>query len=128
LHFYDSESYQNKTITEALVEQTNWYKAKSKPYIISCDPELMNQFSSNKTVKGFTATNVGFYGPQGRVLRLALQDDTLNDKLAAFNFEGKTITNLEMETAGIYGLSKLLGHRALSMNFHRHGNEINNFK
>lgn len=116
LHFYDSDSVQNKNISNALIEQTKWHTAKSKPYVVSSNNSLMNKLSSDKTVKGFTATNVGFYGPQGRVLRLALQDNELNNKLASFNFEGKTITNLEMETAGIYGLSKLLGHRALSMN------------
>ena len=116
LHFYNSEAFQNKDISKALMEHTNWYKAKSDPYIVSCDADLLKQLSSNKTVTGFTATNVGFYGPQGRVLRLALQDNDLNDKLANFNFNGKTITNLEMETAGIYGISKLLGHKALSMN------------
>ena len=116
LHFYNSEAFQNKDISKALMEHTNWYKAKSDPYIVSCDADLLKQLSSNKTVTGFTATNVGFYDPQGRVLRLALQDNDLNDKLANFNFNGKTITNLEMETAGIYGISKLLGHKALSMN------------
>lgn len=116
LHFYDSEAFQNKDISNALMEHTNWYKAKSDPYVVNCDPGLLKQLSSSKTVAGFTATNVGFYGPQGRVLRLALQDNDLNDKLANFNFNGKTITNLEMETAGIYGISKLLGHKALSMN------------
>ncbi|WP_290701353.1 nucleoside phosphorylase [Lacinutrix sp.] len=116
LHFYDSEAFQNKDISKALIKHTNWYAAKSEPYVVLCDLDLLNQFSSNKTVNGFTATNVGFYGPQGRVLRLALQDNELNNKLASFNFEGKTITNLEMETAGIYGISKLLGHKALSMN------------
>ena len=65
---------------------------------------------------GFTATNVGFYGPQSRKIRLNVQDDDLNDKLASFNYEGKQLTNLEMETAGIYGLASLLGHRAISMN------------
>ena len=116
LHFYDSEAFQNKDISNALMEHTNWYKAKSDPYVVNCDEGLLKQLSSSKTVTGFTATNVGFYGPQGRVLRLALQDNDLNDKLANFNFNGKTITNLEMETAGIYGISKLLGHKALSMN------------
>jgi len=116
LHFYNSEAIQNKNIAKALMEHTNWYKAKSDPYVVNCDASLLKQFSSNKTVNGFTATNVGFYGPQGRILRLALQDNELNNKLANFNFKGKTITNLEMETAGIYGISKLLGHKALSMN------------
>ncbi|OIQ23807.1 nucleoside phosphorylase [Lacinutrix sp. MedPE-SW] len=116
LHFYDSESFQHKDISQALIEQTNWFKAKSDPYVVSCDDSLLNKLSSDKTVTGFTATNVGFYGPQGRILRLALQDNQLNNKLASFNFKGKSITNLEMETAGIYGISKLLGHKALSMN------------
>jgi len=116
LHFYDSEAFQNKNISKALVEHTNWHKAKSEPYVVTCDNELLKQFSSNKTVTGFTATNVGFYGPQGRILRLALQDSELNNKLASFKYNGKAITNLEMETAGIYGISKLLGHKALSIN------------
>lgn len=116
LHFYDSEAFQHKDISKALMKHTNWFEAKSSPYVVKGDAQLLEKLSSNKTHKGFTATNVGFYGPQGRVLRLALQDKDLNDKLASFNFEGRSITNLEMETAGIYGLSKLLGHRALSMN------------
>ena len=66
--------------------------------------------------QGITATAGGFYGPQGRVLRLALQDDTLNTKIDNFSFNGQRITNLEMETSVIYGLSKLLGHHAVSMN------------
>ena len=77
---------------------------------------MFKKFSSDKTVKGFTATNVGFYGPQGRILRLPIQDNDLNDKLASFSYNNMPITNLEMETAGIYGLSALLGHKALSMN------------
>ncbi|MGB1211595.1 uridine phosphorylase [Lacinutrix venerupis] len=116
LHFYDSEAFQNKDISNALIKHTNWYEAKSNPYVVNCNKELLNKLSSSKTVKGFTATNVGFYGPQGRILRLALQDNELNNKLASFNYNGKAITNLEMETAGIYGISNLLGHKALSMN------------
>ncbi|WP_418513130.1 nucleoside phosphorylase [Corallibacter sp.] len=116
LHFYDSEHVQHNEIANALIQQTNWFASKSKPYIVTCNEYLLKQFSSSKTVTGFTATNVGFYGPQGRILRLAIQDDAMNDKLANFNYNGMSITNLEMETAGIYGLSRLLGHKALSMN------------
>lgn len=116
LHFYDSEHVQHNEIANALIEHTNWFASKSKPYIVTCNEYLLKQFSSSKTVTGFTATNVGFYGPQGRILRLAIQDDAMNDKLANFNYNGMSITNLEMETAGIYGLSRLLGHKALSMN------------
>ncbi len=116
LHFYNSKQFQELDISKALVEQTNWYTAKSDPYVVKADQSLIDKLSSDSTYKGFTATNVGFYGPQGRVLRLAIQDDTLNEKLASFNYNGLAITNLEMETAGIYGLSKLLGHKAISMN------------
>lgn len=116
LHFYDSKHIQDIALSKALMEQTNWAKEKSDPYVVAYDEALGNKFKSDKVINGFTATNVGFYGPQSRVLRLSLQDDQLKDKLAAFNFKGKQITNLEMETAGIYGLSKLLGHKAISMN------------
>ncbi|PSG88258.1 nucleoside phosphorylase [Aurantibacter aestuarii] len=116
LHFYDSESIQHQEISQAIIEQTNWFEKKSEPYVVKGSKELIDQFSSSKTVSGFTATNVGFYGPQGRILRLKTQDDELNDKLSAFEFNELKITNLEMETAGIYGLSKLLGHNALSLN------------
>lgn len=116
LHFYQSEDVQFTDISEALVKHTNWFSKKSKPYVVKCDASLMDKLSSDKTVKGFTATNVGFYGPQGRILRLPIQDNELNEKLASFDYNGMSITNLEMETAGIYGLSKLMGHRALSMN------------
>lgn len=116
LHFYDSSHIQNLKISEALKEQTDWFDQKSDPYVVKSSDHLLSALSSNETVKGFTATNVGFYGPQGRILRLPLQDNDLNDKLAAFNYEGKTITNLEMETSAIYGISSLLGHHALSMN------------
>lgn len=116
LHFYNSETFQNITISKALMLHTQWSKEKSSPYVVACNEALLNKFSSKNTTKGFTATNVGFYGPQGRILRLALQDNELNNKLATFNFKGNVITNLEMETAGIYGISKLLGHRAISMN------------
>ena len=116
LHFYKSESVQYPDISEALVKHTNWSPLKSKPYVVKCNEDLFKKFSSDKTVKGFTATNVGFYGPQGRILRLPIQDNDLNDKLASFSYNNMPITNLEMETAGIYGLSALLGHKALSMN------------
>ena len=66
--------------------------------------------------KGCTATNVGFYGPQGRILRLKTKDKDLNNKLESFEYQGTKITNLEMETSGIYGLAKLLGHDAISLN------------
>ena len=77
---------------------------------------LENKFESPEVFKGLTATAGGFYGPQGRVLRLPLQDPDLNFKMDTFDYNGLKITNFEMETSVIYGLSKLLGHNALSLN------------
>lgn len=116
LHFYESKHIQQHDISQALIKHTDWFQAKSNPYVVGCDADLLSKLSSEKTSNGFTATNVGFYGPQGRILRLSIQDESLNTKLASFNYNGMSITNLEMETAAIYGLSKLLGHKAISMN------------
>ncbi len=116
LHFYDSAHVQVPEASNALVNQLNWDPNKSKPYVVTADQALSEHMQSEQTTKGFTVTNVGFYGPQGRILRLPLQNNELNNKMADFKFEGQVITNLEMETAGIYGMAKLLGHKAVSMN------------
>ncbi|ENI5846241.1 nucleoside phosphorylase [Flavobacterium psychrophilum] len=101
---------------DAFIKHTNWDLRKGKPYIIPCSEELEKLIESEKIHKGITATAGGFYGPQGRVLRLNIQDDSLNSKMDNFNFEDNRITNLEMETSAIYGLGKLLGHHCLSLN------------
>ncbi|KZS42054.1 phosphorylase [Aquimarina aggregata] len=116
MHFYDSAHIQKPEISKALQTHLNWDKNKSVPYAIKCSTTLLNQMNSDSVQKGITVTNVGFYGPQGRVLRLALQDNLLNQKLRSFAFDTQKITNLEMETAGIYGMAKMLGHKAISMN------------
>lgn len=116
LHFYQSKPIQDVALQNAFIKHTGWYKNKSVPYVVKGNAELIKKLSSDKTTLGFTATNVGFYGPQGRKLRLEPEDAQLNDKLATFNYFGKKITNLEMETSGIYGLSNLLGHKAVSLN------------
>lgn len=116
LHFYKSDAIQQKNISAALKKQIDWSSEKSDPYVVASDKTLSSYFKSTDVIEGFTATNVGFYGPQSRTLRLPLQDASLNDKLSNFSYEELQITNLEMETAGIYGMAKLLGHRAVSMN------------
>ncbi len=116
LHFYDSKDIVLKDITNALTKHLKWDPDKPTPYTIFFDEKLGNHMYGKETYKGFTVTNIGFYGPQGRVLRLPLQDPDLNNKIGSFEYSGKKITNLEMETAAIYGLAKLLGHRAVSMN------------
>ncbi|MEM6718852.1 MAG: nucleoside phosphorylase [Bacteroidota bacterium] len=116
LHFYESDHILQKELSEAFVQQTDWCPKKSEPYVVKGSQKLIDQLASEHTILGFTGTNVGFYGPQSRKIRLAVQDEQLNEKLAAFHHQDKKITNLEMETAGIYGLANLLGHNAISMN------------
>ena len=116
MHSYLMNEITHPTIEDAFIEQTNWDLKKGRPYVISCSEKLEKLIESDAIFKGFTATAPGFYGPQGRVLRLAIQDPELNHKMDHFEFEGTRITNLEMETSAIYGLSKLLGHEALSLN------------
>ncbi|HLV69193.1 MAG TPA: nucleoside phosphorylase [Xanthomarina sp.] len=116
LHFYKIDEISNPEIEEAFVEFTNWSTKKARPIVINNSKKLEVIFDSKEVYKGLTATAGGFYGPQGRVLRLPLQDPDLNRKMDTFNFNGMRITNFEMETSVIYGLSKLLGHHALSLN------------
>jgi uridine phosphorylase len=116
LHSYQIDKISNVAIENAFVKHTNWSTKKANPILIENSCELAKKLSSEKVFTGITATAGGFYGPQGRVLRLPLQDADINSKIDSFNFKGNRITNLEMETSAIYGLSKLLGHRAVSMN------------
>ncbi|WP_130733663.1 nucleoside phosphorylase [Flavobacterium sp. J27] len=116
LRSYLIDTISESTIEEAFIAQTNWDLKKGRPYVIKCSDTLAKKIFSSKMHKGFTGTAGGFYGPQGRVLRLAIQDPELNIKMDNFNFNGTRMTNLEMETAAIYGLGKLLGHHCLSLN------------
>lgn len=123
LHFYDSKHIQNIPFAKAFISHMQWAKEKSTPYVVHCDNTLATYFDAEYIIKGCTVTNAGFYAPQGRKLRLNTSDSTMNDKLETFSFNNLTsttenyiITNLEMETAGIYGLAALLGHRAVSLN------------
>jgi len=116
LHFYKSENILHPKFTRAFVEHTAWFTKKPEPYLVKCDNALREQLASNRIRYGVTVTNSGFYGPQGRKLRLDLQDGTLNDKLTSFRYDELRITNLEMESSAIYGLAKLMGHQAVSLN------------
>jgi uridine phosphorylase len=116
LRSYLIDTVSEKDIEEAFINQTNWDLRKGKPYVVKGSETLANKIFSDKMHKGFTGTAGGFYGPQGRVLRLKIQDKELNHKMDNFNYKGIRITNLEMETAAIYGLGKLLGHKCLSLN------------
>ena len=101
---------------DAFIKHTNWDLRKGRPYVIACSEILEKRLESNRIFKGITGTAGGFYGPQGRVLRLNIQDEKLNSKMDNFNYNGIRMTNLEMETGAIYGLGKLLGHNCLSLN------------
>jgi uridine phosphorylase len=115
LRSYLIEEISDYAMEEAFLHHTNWDIRKGKPYVVRCSAKLEKLIDTDYIHKGITATAGGFYGPQGRVLRLPIQDAGLNGKMDIFNFNGKRITNLEMETAAIYGLSALLGHNALSL-------------
>ncbi len=116
LHSYQIDKITTPKIEEAFINHTNWSDKKATPIIIENGKSLEQKLYSDSIYKGITATAGGFYGPQGRVLRLGLQDANLNSKIDSFNYNDNRITNLEMETSAIYGLSKLLGHNAVSMN------------
>lgn len=116
LRSYLIDTISETEIEEAFILQTNWDLRKGRPYVVAGSKILEKKFESNTIFKGFTGTAGGFYGPQGRVLRLGIQDPELNHKMDTFNYNGTRMTNLEMETAAIYGLGKLLGHECLSLN------------
>ncbi|MFK6999956.1 nucleoside phosphorylase [Flavobacterium oreochromis] len=116
LRSYLIDEITENEIEDAFIKQTNWDMRKGKPYVIAGSEALEKRLESDKIFKGFTGTAGGFYGPQGRVLRLNIQDPELNKKMDSFNFNGTRMTNLEMETSAIYGLGKLLGHNCLSLN------------
>ncbi len=116
LHSYDCEHILEKEMEDAFIKHTNYSIRKSRPYIVKNSNILEKKLISNEIYSGITGTAVGFYGPQGRILRIPIQDNKLNNKIDTFNFKGIKVTNLEMETSAIYGLSQLLGHHAVSMN------------
>lgn len=116
LRSYDLQNASNQSIEKAFVNHTNWDLNKGLPYVVAADNDLVKKFKADTIFEGITVTAGGFYGAQGRVLRLKLNDELLNNKIDSFEFDGLKATNLEMETAAIYGLSKLLGHKALSLN------------
>ena len=116
LRSYLIEEISEIEMEDAFIAHSNWDMKKGRPYVIAGSKILEKQLESDKIFKGFTGTAGGFYGPQGRVVRLGIQDPELNNKMDSFNYKGIKMTNLEMETGAIYGLGKLLGHQCLSLN------------
>lgn len=115
LHWYDND-ISDKKFTNALIKDLKLSENLGKPYIVPCNKELAKHFQTVEMLNGTTITNVGFYGPQSRRLRLEPSNKDLKQLVSDFNYDGYQITNLEMETSGIYAMASLLGHRAVSLN------------
>ena len=112
LHVQNEEEQQ---LIQSFLTQTQLHQKTAQPYITSASPSLMKHFVEGYH-QGITVTCPGFYGPQGRVLRLGLNNPDLVDRLTDFRFGQHRIANFEMETSAIYGLGRLLGHHCLSLN------------
>lgn len=104
----------DQELTDAFLAQTDWPKDLPKPYIVAGSDQLFQKMGKG-FIKGMTATAPGFFGPQGRVLRLELAYPDLNNRISEFNFGDLRIANFEMETSALYGLSKALGHNAMTV-------------
>ncbi len=113
LHFYKHHFKEEQEILNAFIKQTSWASPLNSPYLVKGSNILFDTLKEGMHT-GITATACGFYGPQGRRLRLDMAIEGLNDKLTAFNYNNQRITNFEMETSALFGLSKLLGHEAIT--------------
>ncbi len=115
LHFYKkSEEVCDKDIAEAFMNHCNWGANLPKPYVVKGSEILMNKLGEGFN-KGITATAPGFYGPQGRQVRLELAYPDINEKIETFRYKSHRINNLEMETSALYGLGAMLGHQTLTV-------------
>lgn len=95
-------------------KQTNWTLALGNPYVVNSDEELLQKIACDDMVRGVTISCGGFFGPQGRRLRIPLAIPDLNERIENFEFKGMRITNFEMESSAVAGLSSLMGHRSLT--------------
>jgi uridine phosphorylase len=116
LNYYaDRNNFCDLDFEKAFKKFTGWRKSLSDPYVVDASPYLTSKFTNPQFIKGVNISAPGFYGPQGRVLRLELADPQLNHKIEQFKYKNLKITNYEMESSAIYGLSKMLGHNALTV-------------
>ena len=105
----------NLEFEKAFCEHVGWNPTWAKPYVVPADPSLVEQIGRDDMVRGNTISAVGFYGPQGREVRLALANPDLNSRIESFRFHDRKITNYEMESAPLQGLGKLMGHRCMTV-------------
>lgn len=116
LNFYaDRDKVCDLKFEKEFCRHTDWMNIWATPYVVDADSTLVNQIGKDDMRRGFTIAAVGFYAPQGREVRLKLADPNLNEKIESFRFDQRPITNFEMESACLQGLSKLLGHRAMTV-------------
>ena len=101
-------------LEEAFKQHMNWNPQLGAPYVIDANKELIDRVAGDDMVRGITIACGGFYGPQGRELRIPLADPHQNEKVEAFEYKGLRITNFEMESSAVAGLSRLLGHKAMT--------------
>ena len=101
-------------LEEAFKQHMHWNPQLAAPYVAVADSELIDRVAGSEMVRGYTIACGGFYGPQGRVLRLPLADPDQNAKVESFEYEGMKICNFEMESSALAGLSSLLGHKAMT--------------
>lgn len=99
---------------EAFKQHMNWNPQKGAPYVIDADKDTLERVAGDDMVRGVTIACGGFFGPQGRELRIPLSDPDQNAKVESFEYQGYRITNFEMESSALAGLAKLMGHRALT--------------
>ena len=99
----------------AFKEHMDWNPLLCAPYVIDADAELLERIGQEDMVRGVTIACGGFYGPQGRVLRIPLADPDQNERVESFEYDGFRITNFEMESSALQGLAKLMGHKALTV-------------
>ncbi|MDP4221709.1 MAG: nucleoside phosphorylase [Bacteroidota bacterium] len=116
IHFYEGYDWLlDNMLSTYMAEYLEWPDTLSFPYAVNASKELVAMFGKEDFIRGITISAPGFYGPQGRRLRLDTFDAEINNKLAGFSLMGRKICNYEMESSAIYGLSGLLGHKALTL-------------
>ena len=129
MSFYSlPENFSDPEFIQAFINHTKWNPALPNPYIVDCDPELFSKIANEQFTEGITISAPGFYGPQGRTLRIKTADPLLNSKIESFSYNNRKITNFEMESSAVYGLSKLLGHHALTVCLIISNRMVNNFE
>ena len=105
----------NLDFEKKFTEHTDWNRLWAAPYVVEADEELVNRIGGDDMVRGITISAVGFYGPQGREVRLPLANPNLNRTIEEFDYNGKKVTNYEMESAPLAGLGRLMGHKCMTV-------------